>query len=79
MQNSNPSSLAPEMAPLTPELTASPANSVEECGEGRQSSPPERATRRRRRRKQELRRSVMRAGDMMRKKRLVDQARNRES
>ena len=34
MQNSNPSSLAPDMVPLTPELTASPANGVDERGGG---------------------------------------------
>ena len=34
MQNSNPSSLAPDMVPLTPELTTSPANGVDERGGG---------------------------------------------
>lgn len=34
MQNPNPSSLAPEMVPLSPELTASPAKGVDERGEG---------------------------------------------
>lgn len=32
MQNSNPSSLAPEMVPLSPELTASRAKGVDERG-----------------------------------------------
>lgn len=82
MQNSNPSSLAPDVVPLTPELTASPAKGVDEQGEGGAcdaEQPSERAKRRRGRRKQELSRSVMRAGDMMQKKRLAEQARNRES